>query len=41
MMQNELDTLLNDLLVKWHTYCAHVTSEGSDGTHPAGPDQAL
>lgn len=23
MMQNELDTLLNDLLVKWHTYCAH------------------
>jgi len=22
MMQNELDTLLNDQLVKWHTYCA-------------------
>jgi len=22
MVQNELDTLLNDLLVKWHIYCS-------------------
>lgn len=23
MMQSDLDMLLNDLLVKWHIYCAH------------------
>ena len=26
MMQSDLDMLLNDLLVKWHTYCATTST---------------